>query len=896
MSEAPPEGPLTDRREPVDLQEEFQKSYLDYGMSVMVGGALPDVRDGLKPVHRRILYAMYDGGYRPDRGWNKCARVVGEVMGQYHPHGDGAIYDTLVRLAQPWVMRYPLVLGQGNFGSPGNDKAAAMRYTECRMAPLAMEMVRDINENTVDFKPNYDGKAQEPVVLPSRFPNLLVNGSTGIAVGMATNIPTHNLREVAAAGQWSLEHPDATSEELLAASLARISGPDFPNGALIVGRRGIEDAYRTGRGSVIMRAVVNIEEERNGRTSLVVTELPHMVNPDNLALKIAELVNTGRLNGIADIRDDTSARTGQRLVIVLKRDAQPRVVLNNLYKHTQLQDTFGCNMLALVDDVPRTLRLDQFISYWISHQIEVIQRRTQHRLEDAEARAHIYRGLVKALDALDEVIALIRRSPSTDEAREGLKTLLEIDDLQATAILDMQLRRLAALERQRIVDQLAEFERLIADLEDILAKPQRQRDIVRDELAEIVERYGDDRRTKIIAADGDLSDEDLVPDVPVVVTISRGGYAKRTTTDQYRVQKRGGTGVRGATLRADDEVGHLFVTTNHHWILFFTNKGRVYRAKAWQLPEAGRDARGGHVAGLLSFQPDEEIAQVLAVRDYSAADYLLLATRRGLVKKTELSLYDSPRQAGIIAVNFRDDDDELIGADLCEATDEVLLISTKGQAIRFPADDDELRPMGRATSGVTGMKFRPGDELLSMSIIRTGESEEDRFVFTVTDGGFAKRTAVAEYRQQGRGGLGIKAMKLAEDRGSLVGGVVVNEGDEVIALKASGQITRSPASEVPVKGRDTMGVRFVGVRDGDSVVAIALYPEVSEEEVETVEAALVDEGETETGAPDVVSESAESGVPEQVLEAEADVATHGGSESAEPEDESDDPAEDDSID
>ncbi len=883
---------VTDRREPVDLQDEIQKSYLDYAMSVIVGRALPDVRDGLKPVHRRILYAMHDGGYRPDRGWNKCARVVGEVMGQYHPHGDGAIYDTLVRLAQPWVMRYPLVSGQGNFGSPGNDPAAAMRYTECKMAPLANEMVRDIAENTVDFKPNYDGKESEPVVLPARFPNLLVNGSTGIAVGMATNIPTHNLREVASAVQWALEHPETTAEELLEAAMERVKGPDFPNGALIVGRRGIEDAYRTGRGSVIMRAVVNVEEDRGGRTNLVVTELPHMVNPDNLALKIAELVNTGKLNGIADIRDNTSARTGQQLVIVLKRDAQPRVVLNNLYKHTQLQDTFGCNMLALVDDVPRTLRLDQFISYWIAHQIEVIQRRTQHRLDDAEARAHIYRGLVKALDALDDVIALIRRSPSTDEAREGLKTLLDIDDLQATAILDMQLRRLAALERQRIVDQLAEFERIIADLEDILAKPQRQRDIVRDELAEIVDRYGDERRTQIIAADGDLSDEDLVPDVPVVVTISRGGYAKRTTTDQYRVQKRGGTGVRGATLRADDEVGHLFVTTNHHWILFFTNKGRVYRAKAWMLPEAGRDARGGHVAGLLSFLPDEQIAQVLAVRDYDASEYLLLATRRGLVKKTELSLYDSPRQAGIIAVNFRDDDDELIGADLCGPTDEVLLISTKGQAIRFPANDEELRPMGRATSGVTGMKFRPGDELLSMSIIRTGESEEDRFVFTVTDGGFAKRTAVAEYRQQGRGGFGVKAMKLAEDRGSIVGGVVVNEADEVIALKASGQITRSAASEVPVKGRDTMGVRFVGVRDGDSVVAIALYPEVTEEEVEAVEAEL----EAETGDPDVVSESAQSGVPEQVLEAEVSPAVHGGSESAEAEDESTDPADDDSID
>jgi len=601
---------------------------------------------------------------------------------------------------------------------------------------------------------------------------------------------------------------------------------------LIVGRRGIDDAYRTGRGSVIMRAVIDIEEDRSGRTLLVVTQLPHMVNPDNLALKIAELVTSGKVNGIADIRDDTSARTGQRLVIVLKRDAQPRVVLNNLYKHTQLQDTFGCNMLALVDDVPRTLRLDQFISYWIAHQVEVIQRRTQHRLDDAQARAHIYRGLALALDQLDAVIALIRRSPSTDEAREGLKTLLEIDDLQANAILDMQLRRLAALERQRIIDQLAEYERIIADLIDILAKPERQRKIISDELAEIVDKYGDERRTEIIGADGDLSNEDLIPDSDVVVTITRGGYAKRTNSDLYRRQKRGGKGVRGATLRTDDEVEHLFVTTNHHWILFFTDKGRVYRAKVWQLPEAGRDAKGGHVAGLLSFLPDEEIAQVLAIRDYSAAPYLLLATKRGLVKKTALQAYDSPRQTGIIAVNFRDEDDELIGAGLCGPDDEVLLISRKGLAIRFPANDSELRPMGRATSGVSGMKFRRGDELLSMSIIQAGTTDDERFVFTVTDGGFAKRTHISEYRHQGRGGLGIKAMKLNEDRGSLVGGLVVTDNDEVIAIKASGQITRSAVAEVPVKGRDTMGVRFVGVGDSDSVVVIALNPETTAEVVE----------------------------------------------------------------
>ncbi|OYO17336.1 DNA gyrase subunit A [Enemella evansiae] len=818
----PPEKGTT---EPIDLQVEIQRSYLDYAMSVIVGRALPDVKDGLKPVHRRVLYAMYDGGYRPDRGWNKCSRIVGEVMGLYHPHGDSAIYDTLVRLAQPWVMRAPLVSSQGNFGSPGNDKAAAMRYTECKMAPLAMEMVRDIDEDTVDFKPNYDNREQEPVVLPSRFPNLLVNGSTGIAVGMATNIPTHNLREVAEAVQWSLQHPDAPAEELLEAAIERVKGPDFPNGALIVGRKGIEDAYRTGRGSVTMRAVIDIEEDKNGRQLLVVTELPHMCNPDNLALKIAELVNSGRLQGISDIRDDSSARTGQRLVIVLKRDAQPRVVMNNLYKHTALQDTFGCNMLALVDDVPRTLRLDQFISFWIAHQLDVIRRRTQYRLNKAEEQAHIYRGLVKALDALDEVIALIRRSPSTEEAREGLKELLDIDDVQATAILDMQLRRLAALERQKIIDTLAEIEKRIAELKAILASEDRQREIIGNELAEVVDKYGDDRRTRIISADGDLSDEDFIPDEDVVVTITQGGYAKRTRTDLYRVQKRGGRGVRGASLRADDEVAHLFTTTNHHWILFFTNMGRVYRAKVWQLPEGGRDSRGSHVAGLLSFLPEEKIAQVLAIRGYEDAEYLLLATRNGLVKKTALPAYDSPRQAGVIAINFRDEDDELIGAGLVSPEDDVLLISRNGQSIRFAADDAQLRPMGRATSGVTGMKFRDDDKLLSMAVIDADLPEDDRYVFTVTDGGYAKRTKVSEYRQQGRGGLGIKAMRLNEGRGELVGGLVVQESDEIIAIKQSGQITRSSVAEVPVKGRDTMGVKFVGVKGNDAVSLIALNPE-----------------------------------------------------------------------
>ena len=836
--------PEHDRIEAVELQDEMQRSYIDYAMSVIVSRALPDVRDGLKPVHRRVLYAMFDGGYRPDRGFSKCSRIVGDVMGQYHPHGDTAIYDTLVRLAQPWVMRAPLIHGQGNFGSPGNDPAAAMRYTECRMAPLAMEMVRDIDEDTVDFQPNYDGRSQEPTILPSRFPNLLVNGSAGIAVGMATNIPPHNLREVAEGATWALEHPDATKEELQDALVERIKGPDFPNGALIVGRQGIEQAYRTGRGSITQRAVVEIDEDAKGRTMLVISELPYMVNPDNLALKIAELADSGKVQGIADVRDDSSGRTGQRLVVVLKRDAVARVVLNNLLKHTELQTNFSANMLALVDEVPRTLTLDGFVSNWINHQIEVIQRRTQYLLDEAEAKAHIFRGLAKALDALDEVIALIRRSPTVDEARQGLIGLLDIDELQANAILEMQLRRLAALERQKIMDTLDELEREIADYKDILAKPDRQRQIVSDELTAIVDKYGEDRRSHIIPADGDLSDEDLIPDEEVVVTITKGGYAKRTKTDLYRVQNRGGKGVRGAALRGDDLVEHMFATTSHHWILFFTTAGRVYRAKAYQLPEAGRDAKGGHVAGLLSFQPDEEIAQVLAIRDYEQAPYLVLATKKGLVKKTRLGDYNSPRQAGVIAINFRDEDDELIGAELVTPEDDLILISRKAQAIRFRADDEQLRPMGRATSGVTGMKFREDDSMLSMSVIRRSagalESEEvpeedQLYVFTVTDGGFAKKTPVEQYRLQGRGGLGIKAMQITENRGELVGGLVLVDTDDVISVTAGGQVTRSLVSGVNPTGRGTMGVSFVKFKGDDRVVTIARNTELLQDEAQAEE-------------------------------------------------------------
>ncbi|MFN0282562.1 MAG: DNA gyrase subunit A [Kineosporiaceae bacterium] len=801
--------------QPIDLQLEMQRSYLDYAMSVIVSRALPDVRDGLKPVHRRVLYAMYDGGYRPDRGYSKCARVVGDVMGQYHPHGDSAIYDTLVRLAQPWSLRYPLVDGQGNFGSPGNDPAAAMRYTECRMMPLAMEMVRDIDKDTVDFAPNYDGKTQEPTVLPARFPNLLVNGSSGIAVGMATNIPPHNLREVGEAVQWFLAHPEADDEELLGQLLSRVKGPDFPTYGLIMGSRGIEDAYRTGRGQITMRAKVEVEEIQN-RICLVVTELPYQVNPDNLKMKIAELVDSGRVQGIADLKDDTSGKTGMRIVIVLKRDAVAKVVLNNLYKHTQLQDTFGANMLAIVDGVPRTLSLDKFVRYWIEHQIEVIVRRTQYLLREAERQAHIYRGYAKALDALDEVISLIRRSPSAEEARSGLMALLDIDEEQAQAILNLQLRRLAALERQAIIDNLAELEVQIADYLDILGSPLRQRTIISDELAEIITKFGDERRTQILPFDGDMDIEDLIPEEEVVVTITRGGYAKRTRSDNYRAQRRGGKGVRGAQLRGDDVVEHFFVTTTHHWILFFTNLGRVYRAKAYELPEAGRDAKGQHVANLLAFQPGEQIAEVLDIPDYEAAPFLVLATRDGKVKKTRLPEYDSNRSGGVIAINLLEDD-ELVSARLVDTDADILLVSRKGMSVRFTADDEALRPMGRATSGVTGMKFRAGDRLLSMDVVR----DDEAYVFVVTEGGWAKRTRLSEYRVQGRGGLGIKVAKLNDERGDLVGALVVGEDDEVLVVMEHGKVVRSPVTGVPAKGRDTMGVVFAKPDPGDRIIALA---------------------------------------------------------------------------
>ena len=825
------------RIEHTDLQQEMRESYLAYALSVIVERALPDVRDGMKPVHRRVIYAMYDGGYRPDRGYNKCSRVVGDVMGKYHPHGDSAIYDTLVRMAQPWSMRYLLVDGQGNFGSPGDDPAAAMRYTECRMAPLAMEMVRDIDKDTVDFADNYDGKTQEPTVLPSRFPNLLVNGSAGIAVGMATNIPPHNMREVAGGIHWALDHPEASREELLEALIERIKGPDFPTGATILGHKGIEQAYRTGRGLITMRAVVSTEEI-HGRMCLVVTELPYQVNPDRLAASIREGVRDGKIQGIADMRDETSGRTGQRLVLVLRRDAVPKVVLNNLYKHSQLQQTFGANMLALVDGVPRTLSLDAFIRHWVRHQIEVVERRTAYLKREAEDRDHILQGYLKALDVIDEVVALIRRSRDVDAARTGLIDLLDVDTVQADAILAMQLRRLAALERQKIIDEHEELMRRIADYDAILASPERQRAIVGDELDEIVGRYGDERRTKILPFSGEMTDEDLIAEENVVVTVTHSGFVKRTKAEEYRSQHRGGKGIKGAKLREDDIVEHFFLTSTHNWLLFFTNKGRVYRLKAYELPEGSRDSKGQHVANLLQFGPDETIQTVLSIPDYKVAQYLVLATRSGRVKKTALTDYDSPRQGGLIAVRLMGSGadatsgvagemDELVSADLCNADDDIILVSKLGMSLKFRADDAQLRPMGRQTAGVQGMRFRPGDELLVMNVV-TADNDNDLLV--VTNEGYAKRTAIGEYRLQGRNGYGVKAVQLAKGRGSLVGALVVSDGDQVMAIMRSGKVIRSDVSEVGRTGRTTQGVTLAKPDPGDEIIAVARNAETDEQE------------------------------------------------------------------
>ena len=840
-----------DQIEIVDLNVEMQRSYLNYAMSVIVSRALPDVRDGLKPVHRRVIYAMYDGGYRPDRAFNKSARVVGEVMGQYHPHGDSAIYDTLVRLTQSWSLRYPLAQGQGNFGSPGNDSAAAARYTEVRMAQLAMEMVRDIDQDTVDFTPNYDGKNLEPTVLPSRFPNLLVNGSSGIAVGMATNIPPHNLTEVAAGVQWALDHPDATREELLEALMERITGPDFPTGGQIVGRRGIQDAYRTGRGSITMRAVTEITEDKRGRTIIAITQLPYQVNPDNLLERIAELVEQGKVGGIADLVDESSSRTGMRIVVVLKRDAVPKVVLNNLFKYTQLQDNFGANMLALVDGVPRTLTLDAFVTNWIEHQVEVIQRRTAYRLRIAEERVHILIGLLKAIDRIDEVIALIRASESASVAQAGLMKLLDIDEIQAQAILDMQLRKLAALERNELQTQHDKLMAEIADYKDILSNLTRQRSIVSEELAEIVNKFGDERRSTIVADENDVTHEDLIAVEPIVVTLSADGYIKRTKAALYRSQKRGGRGVKGAALKQDDVVTNFFVTTTHHWILFFTNRGRVFRVKAYELTDTGRDARGQHVANLLSLAPEEQVVEVQDLRDYSQAKYLVLATRNGVIKKSRLADYDSSRSTGLVAITLRDEDD-VVSAQLVNDEDDLLLVSKMGYSVRCHADDATLRPMGRTAGGVIGIRFKTDDDYLLKMEVATPDS----FVVTVTEGGWAKRTSIEEWNAKGRGTQGVRAMRLVEKRGGLAGALICAADDEIFAIASNGVVIRTRVDEIRAAGRDTMGVSFMKVGDDDQVVAVARSSAASMAALESVE---VTEEATTVESEDVNVEVANDG-------------------------------------
>jgi DNA gyrase subunit A len=841
-----------DQIEIVDLNVEMQRSYLNYAMSVIVSRALPDVRDGLKPVHRRVIYAMYDGGYRPDRAFNKSARVVGEVMGQYHPHGDSAIYDTLVRLTQAWSLRYPLAQGQGNFGSPGNDSAAASRYTEVRMAQLAMEMVRDIDQDTVDFTPNYDGKNLEPTVLPSRFPNLLVNGSSGIAVGMATNIPPHNLTEVAAGVQWALDHPDATREELLEALMERITGPDFPTGGQIVGRRGIQDAYRTGRGSVTMRAVTEITEDKRGRTIIAITQLPYQVNPDNLLERIAELVEQGKVGGIADLVDESSSRTGMRIVVVLKRDAVPKVVLNNLFKYTQLQDNFGANMLALVDGVPRTLTLDAFVTNWIEHQVEVIQRRTAYRLRIAEERVHILIGLLKAIDRIDEVITLIRASESASVAQSGLMKLLDIDEIQAQAILDMQLRKLAALERNELQTQHDKLMAEIADYKDILSNLTRQRSIVSEELAEIVNKFGDERRTTIVADENDVTHEDLIAVEPIVVTLSADGYIKRTKAALYRSQKRGGRGVKGAALKQDDVVTNFFVTTTHHWILFFTNRGRVFRVKAYELTDTGRDARGQHVANLLSLAPEEQVVEVQDLRDYSQAKYLVLATRNGVIKKSRLTDYDSSRSTGLVAITLRDEDD-VVSAQLVNDEDDLLLVSKMGYSVRCHADDATLRPMGRTAGGVIGIRFKTDDDYLLKMEVATADS----FVVTVTEGGWAKRTSIEEWNAKGRGTQGVRAMRLVEKRGGLAGALICAADDEIFAIASNGVVIRTRVDEIRAAGRDTMGVSFMKVGDDDQVVAVARSSAASMAALDNVEVTADDSAVVES--EEVIEEVANDG-------------------------------------
>jgi len=792
----------------VDIEEEMKSSFMDYAMSVIVARALPDVRDGLKPVHRRVLYAMYDMGMYPGRPFKKCARIVGEVLGKYHPHGDMAVYDTMVRMAQDFSCRYELVDGHGNFGSIDGDRPAAMRYTEARLSRLAMEMLRDIDKETVNFGPNFDDTLQEPLVLPSRFPNLLVNGSSGIAVGMATNIPPHNLEEVIDATIRAIDKPEISAKELM----RTLKGPDFPTGGTIMGREGIREAYETGRGSIKIRGRAHIEQTESGKNRIVVTEVPFQVNKARLTEKIAELVREKKIQEISDLRDE-SDRSGMRLVIELKRDAVPQVVLNNLYKHTQLEVTFGTIMLALVDGVPRVLSLPQLLHHYIDHQREVVIRRTRFELAKAEARAHILAGLLVALKNLDEVIAIIRKSKEVADARSRLMKRFVLSEEQANAILDMRLQRLTALEREKIEIEHKELLQRSEYLKGVLADEAKILKIIKDELTEIKSKHGDERRTEIAASATDLEIEDLIAEEEMVITITRSGYVKRLPVTTYRIQRRGGRGVIGMDLKEDDFVEHLFITSTHDYILFFSNKGKVYRVKVHELPLGSRQAKGQAIVNLLAVEPGEEIAAVIAARTFEPDRFLIMATKKGLVKKTPFVEYDSTRKEGLNAITLKDDD-ELIEVRLTKGDQDVLLVSRKGQAIRFKEAD--VRPMGRTAMGVKGINLAKGDLVIGMGIAR-----EDADLFIVTEKGYGKRTPVSKYPLQARGGKGVRTINLVAPKGFLAGQKIVKKNHELMISSSEGILIRVPVEGIPVLGRNTQGVKIMNLTGKDRVSALA---------------------------------------------------------------------------
>ncbi|MDI6689971.1 MAG: DNA gyrase subunit A [Actinomycetota bacterium] len=793
---------------PKEIEEEMKSSYIDYAMSVIVGRALPDVRDGLKPVHRRILYAMYDMGMTPGRPHKKCARIVGEVLGKYHPHGDMAVYDSLVRMAQDFSCRYELIDGHGNFGSVDGDSPAAMRYTEARLSSLAMELLRDIDKNTVDFTPNFDDTLTEPAVLPSRFPNLLVNGSSGIAVGMATNIPPHNLREVIDGIIMTIDKPGVTTGELMRA----IKGPDFPTGGVIMGRKGIRDAYETGRGSIRVRGKAHVEQVKGERTRIVITEIPFQVNKARLAEKIAELVRERKLQEVIDLRDE-SDRSGMRLVLELKREAIPQVVLNRLHKHTQLEVTFGVIMLALVNGVPRTLNLVEIIRHYIEHQREVVIRRTRFELDKAETRAHILEGLLVALKNLDEVIRIIRRSKTAEQAKKRLIQKFKLSPEQSQAILDMRLQRLVALEREKIETEHKELLAKIEHLKGILADERGVLELIKKELQEIRKSHSDERRTQISSVAPQLSIEDLIAEEEMAVTITHSGYVKRLPVATYRKQHRGGKGVLGMNLKEGDFVEHLFISSTHHYVLFFSNKGKVYRLKVHELPLGSRTSKGQAIVNILPFRTDEMIAAVIATREFDENRYVIMATKRGLVKKTRLKEYDTTRRDGIIAIILRGED-ELISVKLTKGEEDAILVTRHGQAIRFSEKD--VRPMGRASSGVRGIRLKPGDEVLGMDI-----AIKDADLFVVTEAGFGKRTPIFKYPRQGRGGKGTKTLKTVSTRGKLAGVKVVKEDHELMLVSSEGNVIRVPTRGIPRRGRNTQGVKIMNLGGEDKVSALA---------------------------------------------------------------------------